>query len=195
MQKLLSLLFMLLLTVCISGCTGMVARPDRCACDHSEFVEEEPVVEPEPEPEPEPVHEVKQVIQKAVKEEKKEFRMSDLEKLSQEALFDFDSDVLKSENYSGLDIVAKFLKDNPNVSVKVEGHTDNVGSEAYNQNLSERRARSVANYLINRGVNRGQVTTQGFGYSRPVADNDTSEGRAQNRRTDLVFKVADQTVQ
>ena len=193
MQKMLSLLFMMLFAVCVCGCTGMVARPDRCSCEHENIIaQEEPVVE---EPAPEPVHEVKQVIQQAVKEEKKEFRMSDLEKLSQETLFDFDSDVLKSENYSGLDIVAKFLKDNPNVSVKVEGHTDNVGSEAYNQGLSERRARTVANYLINRGASRAQVTTQGFGYSRPVADNDTDEGRAQNRRTDLVFKVADQAVQ
>lgn len=192
MQKMLSLLFTMLLAVCVCGCTGMVARPDRCSCEHEDIIAQEPVVE---EPVPEPVHEVKQVIQQAVKEEKKEFRMSDLEKLSQETLFDFDSDVLKSENYSGLDIVAKFLRDNPNVSVTVEGHTDNVGSEKYNQGLSERRARTVANYLVNRGARKSQVSTKGFGYSRPVADNDTSEGRAQNRRTDLVFKVADQTAQ
>ena len=94
-----------------------------------------------------------------------------------------------------LNKVADWIKNNPDTDVAIIGHTDNVGSEAYNQGLSERRARTVANYLINRGVNRGQVTTQGFGYSRPVADNDTAEGRAQNRRTDLVFKVADQTVQ
>jgi len=189
MQKILSLLFMMLLTACISGCTGMVARPDRCSCDHTEIIEEEVVQAPEP------VHEVKQVIQQAVKEEKKEFRVSDIEKFLQDTLFDFDSDVLKSENYAGLDIVAKFLKDNPSVSVTVEGHTDNVGSKEYNQGLSERRAKTVANYLVNRGANKDQISTQGFGYSKPVADNETSEGRAKNRRTDLVFKVADQIIQ
>ena len=115
----------------------------------------------------------------------------DLEKITKQSLFDFDSDKIKEENYSGLNIVANFLKENPNVSVKVEGHTDNIGSKEYNQNLSERRAKAVANYLIENGADAGRVTTEGFGFSKPIASNDTAEGRAQNRRTELKFTVND----
>ena len=114
-----------------------------------------------------------------------------MEKITKQSLFDFDSDKIKEENYSGLNIVANFLKENPNVSVKVEGHTDNIGSKEYNQNLSERRAQAIANYLIDKGVEKERVTTEGFGFSRPIASNDTAEGRAQNRRTELKFTVND----
>ncbi|WP_370526495.1 OmpA family protein [Pantoea sp. Ap-967] len=69
--------------------------------------------------------------------------------------------------------------------IKVVGHTDSVGSDAYNQKLSERRAASVAEYLISQGLAPQKVTSEGHGESEPVADNDTEEGRAHNRRVDL----------
>ena len=75
------------------------------------------------------------------------------------------------------------------VSVKIEGHTDNIGTKEYNQKLSERRAKSVANYLIDKGVDSSKVTTEGFGFSRPIADNKTKEGRAKNRRTEMKFTI------
>jgi len=213
MKKILSLMFMLLLAVCVSSCGTKYARPDRCVCDEpaapvvAEPVvepepepepepvvepEPEPVVEPEPEPEPEPeaVQEIKQAIQEAVKEEKKEFTL-DLEKLTKQNVFEFNSTKIAQENYAGLDVVADFLKENSNISVKVEGHTDNVGSKTYNQGLSERRAQSVANYLKEKGVPDTQISTQGFGFSKPIASNDTPEGRAQNRRTELKFTIND----
>lgn len=72
--------------------------------------------------------------------------------------------------------------------VIVEGHTDNVGSEEYNQGLSERRAENVMNFLIEQGVTPSRLTAIGYGFSRPIADNETSEGRAKNRRVDLIVQ-------
>ena len=101
---------------------------------------------PQPEPEPEPVQAIKEVIQEAVKEEKKEFTI-DFEKIANQSLFEFNSDKISEDNHAGLDVVANFLKETPNVSVKIEGHTDNVGSDEVNQRISENRAASVANTL------------------------------------------------
>ena len=185
MKKMLGLLMMMLIAVCITSCGTNYARPDRCVCDMTDPV---PVVAPAPEPEP--VKEIKQAIQEAVKEEKKEFTI-DFEKLSKQSLFEFNSDKIAEDNYAGLDVVADFLKETPNVSVKIEGHTDNIGAKEYNQKLSERRAKSVANYLISKGVDSSKVTTEGFGFSRPIADNKTKEGRAKNRRTEMKFTIND----
>ncbi|EJM15695.1 outer membrane protein/peptidoglycan-associated (lipo)protein [Pseudomonas sp. GM21] len=74
-------------------------------------------------------------------------------------------------------------------SIKVVGHTDNVGTDAYNQTLSERRANSVADYLLSQGVAPNKVSSEGKGESEPVAENDTEEGRAKNRRVDLHINV------
>lgn len=201
MSKYLSLFFMLFLAVCVSSCGTKYARPDRCCCDVPEvpkIVEPTPVPEPEPEPEPvpepepepEPVKEIKQAIQEAVKEDKKEFTL-DLEKLMKQSLFEFNSTKIAEDNYAGLNVVADFLKENENITVRVEGHTDSVGTKAYNQGLSERRANAVADYLIAKGVSVNQVSTKGYGFSKPVASNKTAAGRAKNRRTELKFKIQD----
>ena len=70
----------------------------------------------------------------------------------------------------------------PTARGEIEGHTDSVGSEAYNKKLSERRADSVKSYVVGQGVEISRLSTKGFGESQPVADNGTAEGRAQNRR-------------
>jgi OOP family OmpA-OmpF porin len=88
-----------------------------------------------------------------------------------------------------LDQVAKRLGDFPNVAIVVEGHTDSSGAAEYNQRLSERRANAVKDYLVERGVEAGRISTVGLGESQPVGDNATEEGRAQNRR--VVLRVAD----
>jgi OOP family OmpA-OmpF porin len=72
------------------------------------------------------------------------------------------------------------------VVVEVAGHTDSVGSEEYNQGLSERRANTVRDYLASKGINASRLTARGYGEGRPVASNDTSEGRQENRRVELV---------
>ncbi|MWK59431.1 OmpA family protein, partial [Pseudomonas otitidis] len=100
-------------------------------------------------------------------------------------LFAFDSAELTAAAKQELATIATRLNGASMVSVKVVGHTDSVGADGYNQRLSERRARSAADYLISQGVPSGKVTTEGFGESQPVADNGTDAGRAQNRRVEI----------
>ncbi len=100
-------------------------------------------------------------------------------------LFDFDKDVIKAEAYPLLDNVAKILEKNPIMSVELHGHCDNVGTEAYNMDLSMRRAHAVKNYLIGKGILKNRMATEGFGYTKPVALNGTDTGRAMNRRVEI----------
>lgn len=151
--------------------------------------QQESVTESEPAPaKQESVQTIKDVIKESMKEEKKEIKIN-FEKYSKQSLFECGSDEISKDSFSDLDLIVEFLKENPNVTVKVEGHTDNIGSEVYNQTLSERRAKLVANYIINKGVDSDRVSTEGFGFSRPIADNDTDEGRAKNRRIEFVFTI------
>ena len=83
---------------------------------------------------------------------------------------------------------ARILKDNPSVRVSVDGHTDSIGSARYNQRLSERRARTVADALVEDGVSAKRLDVRGFGKSKPIADNATEEGRARNRRVEIVVE-------
>jgi OOP family OmpA-OmpF porin len=99
--------------------------------------------------------------------------------------FDFDKATIKPEFEGVLDAGADVLKENPGVRVQVAGYTDSVGTDAYNQGLSERRANAVRDYLASHGVDASRLTSVGFGESNPVADNATADGRAQNRRVEL----------
>ena len=101
--------------------------------------------------------------------------------------FDFASAKLLDESKVELRQLLQFLSDNPGVKIAITGHTDNLGTQSYNLNLSQERARAVANYLIIEGVDAARVSYKGAGASEPVADNDTEEGRTQNRRTELVI--------
>lgn len=99
--------------------------------------------------------------------------------------FDFDSFELDEKSFSELQTVQNFLKENPSVKISVEGHTDNEGTSAYNKSLSQNRAKSVYGYLVAAGVDASRLSYKGFGDSQPVAPNDTEEGRALNRRTEI----------
>lgn len=107
-----------------------------------------------------------------------------------DVLFDTNKSVLKPGADSIIDRVAAFLKDNEGTKVIVEGHTDSRGSDEYNQQLSERRAQSVADALAFRGIDRSRVEAVGRGKALPVASNDTAAGQQQNRRVELVFSDA-----
>lgn len=102
--------------------------------------------------------------------------------------FKTDSADISANFYDALNSVTLVLKEYPKTILDIYGHTDNVGSDAYNQTLSERRAASVGQYLISHGVDTRRVATQGFGKTRPIADNSTPEGRQQNRRVELVIE-------
>ena len=100
-------------------------------------------------------------------------------------LFDTDSSVLKSEARKLLDDVGRVLQNYPETNVLVKGHTDDTGSETHNQQLSERRAEAVRNYIVTRGVTGSRLQALGFGESMPVASNASNDGRSQNRRVEL----------
>ncbi len=98
--------------------------------------------------------------------------------------FDFDSSVLRSSSFATLDQLASQLKASGS-KVTIEGHASIEGTDRYNQRLSERRAKSVADYLIKAGVNRNNITSVGFGSARPTATNETEDGRSRNRRVEF----------
>jgi OOP family OmpA-OmpF porin len=99
--------------------------------------------------------------------------------------FDFDKSTVKEESYGDIKNLADFMNQYPQTTTVVEGHTDSVGSDAYNQKLSENRANAVREVLVNQyGVDSGRVSAAGYGESRPVADNATADGRAVNRRVE-----------
>ncbi|MCZ7626583.1 MAG: flagellar motor protein MotB [Candidatus Methylomirabilota bacterium] len=99
--------------------------------------------------------------------------------------FEFNSAVLTPQSLTILDGVAEILTKHPDVQVTIAGHTDSVGTAPYNKKLSQRRAESVRNHLISRGVNAANLTAVGFGEEQPIASNDEAEGRAKNRRVEL----------
>jgi OOP family OmpA-OmpF porin len=103
--------------------------------------------------------------------------------------FDFDKAEIRSDAAVILDeaasLVGDALRECPGNSLAVEGHTDAIGTDAYNQGLSERRAAAVLDYLVGKGVSSSQLSATGFGESTPIATNDTSDGRALNRRVEL----------
>jgi outer membrane protein OmpA-like peptidoglycan-associated protein len=105
--------------------------------------------------------------------------------MSNSLLFDVNSAIIKPGALDGLTQVADVLNRYPETTIVVKGYTDSSGTEAYNQELSERRAKSVANFMIGKGVDAGRVTSIGFGEQFPIAGNDTEAGRQQNRRVEL----------
>ena len=111
--------------------------------------------------------------------------VSEVITLNGNVLFAYNQSELMPEARSELDSLMAKLQNTDVASIKVIGHTDSQGSDAYNQKLSERRASSVAAYLLSQGVAPNKLTSEGRGESQPVADNDTEEGRAQNRRVEL----------
>ena len=108
--------------------------------------------------------------------------------MPEDILFDTDSTALRPDLQSELRAVAASLQRYPNTTVDVIGHTDNVGSTSYNQNLSARRAEAVAAVLIDSGVSAGRIRAYGRGEDEPVATNLTPAGRAQNRRVEIIIR-------
>ena len=107
-----------------------------------------------------------------------------------DVLFDTAKATLKPGAREKLARVSGILVTHPDLKLEIEGHTDSVGSDSYNQSLSERRAESVRSYLVSQNIAAQTITMAGFGESRPVATNDTAAGRQQNRRVELVVSGA-----
>ena len=125
-----------------------------------------PVVSPTPTPAPLPPPVSKRIVLRGVH-------------------FDFDKSAIRTDSRPVLDEAVEVLKENPNVRISVEGHTDTLGTDLYNEKLSVRRAEAVFRYLVNHGIAPERMEVIGYGESRPVVDNETESGRAQNRRVEL----------
>lgn len=102
-------------------------------------------------------------------------------------LFDFDSAELREGFSSNLDRLATFLENYPNRTAVIEGHTDNVGNPEYNRGLSERRAESVRQYLVARGIGPERLSASGLGQTQPLVDNSSDSGRQRNRRVEIII--------
>jgi len=102
------------------------------------------------------------------------------------AKFDTNKAVIKRGYASKIDKVVDVLKKNPDIKIEVQGHTDNIASEEYNQTLSEKRADAVRDYILHKGIAANRVSKKGFGLTKPIASNNTKEGRAKNRRVQLM---------
>ena len=109
-----------------------------------------------------------------------------LDRLTIHVLFDFDKYNLDKADEAELSKGREFLKKYPGYKISLEGHTDSIGTDAYNQKLSERRANAVKTWLVGKGVEAAKITTAGFGKTKPVADNKTKAGRAENRRVEVL---------
>jgi outer membrane protein OmpA-like peptidoglycan-associated protein len=143
----------------IGGLTGYAVSGWTCP------PEEEPPAAPPPAPAPTPIAKEKLVLRGVT--------------------FDFDKATLRSDARPVLDEAAKALAARPTMRVVVEGHTDAKGTDAYNLRLSERRAQAVVAYLVKAGIASDRLEARGLGESQPVADNETEDGRARNRRVEL----------
>jgi outer membrane protein OmpA-like peptidoglycan-associated protein len=102
--------------------------------------------------------------------------------------FEFDKDELNYKSYAELDKLIYFLKVNKDIKLLISGHTDNSGTEQYNNKLSENRAKAVYNYLVKNGISTSRLTYKGYGSSKPLYTNDTEQHKAQNRRVEFIIK-------
>tara|TARA_R100000306_G_scaffold62590_2_gene74952 strand:- start:38719 stop:39756 length:1038 start_codon:yes stop_codon:yes gene_type:complete len=122
--------------------------------------------------------------------------LEEVARITLDVQFDFDMAVVKPEYFDDIRQVADFLSEHDDVMAELGGHTDSVGTDEYNQGLSERRANAVREVLIERfNVNPARISARGYGESQPVATNDTSAGRAENRRVESVMSTTVQRPQ
>ena len=149
-----------LLFLCLVLCVAAFT-----ACECKQVVKQEP---PPPPPAPAPVEE--KIVLNGIR-------------------FDFNKADIKAEFVPVLDEAVAVLQKHSSKKVAIEGNTDAIGSDAYNEKLGMRRSESVKKYLVEKGIAADTLTTESFGESKPVADNKTKEGRAMNRRVE--FKVAE----
>jgi outer membrane protein OmpA-like peptidoglycan-associated protein len=104
-----------------------------------------------------------------------------------DANFEFNKSEVSENSYPILDMVAKIMKENPDLAMEIAAHTDNIGSFEFNMQLSKDRARSIVNYLVSKGIDKIRLVSKGYGESRPISSNSTEEGRRNNRRVEFII--------
>jgi OOP family OmpA-OmpF porin len=153
-------------------------RIPNCSCKVDPSCCARPVVAPEPVPEPAPV-----VVPPPAPAPKPAIIEKGRQTLNVE--FDFDKSTIKKGYDKDINDLAKVMRDYPDLNVVIEGHTDSIGTAAYNKKLSQRRADAVKKYMVEEdGIDANRITAKGFGEERPIASNDTDEGRQKNRRVE-----------
>jgi OOP family OmpA-OmpF porin len=158
--------------ICEPVVTSWASPAYRCLAYVKETPPPPPAPAPEPPPPPPPAPKT-EVTQEQIK-------------LKEKVEFETDSAVLKDSSKGLLDEVVQVMKDHPELEhVRVAGHTDSQGARGHNQKLSEERAAAVKQYLVDHGVAADRLASKGYGQDRPVADNKTEEGRAENRRVEI----------
>lgn len=160
------LLLALLAAASLSACASDVPKP--LFVDHDE--EREASAE-----------EQERRAREAIADIERRIESGDLPKI----LFEFDRDEITPESAPTIDLIAEVIRGNAKLKVVILAHTDSVGTEEYNEDLSERRALAVKTALAKRGVPPPSMRFRGFGFSRPIADNSTDAGRAKNRRVEF----------
>jgi len=130
----------------------------------------QPVMAPAPEPAPPPPAAKPAIIEKG--------------RQTLDVEFDFNKAIIKQGYDKDIDDLVQVMKDNPDLKVVIEGHTDNVGTAEFNKELSQKRADAVKQYMVEKGIDANRITAKGFGFDRPIASNDTEEGRQKNRRVE-----------
>jgi len=162
----------------------LVALAFAAGCATQEAPKPAPAPEPKPAPAPAPAP-APRPVQEIKPEAPKPKPVAEKVTFAADVLFDFDKSVVKPEGKSKLDDLANKVR-GVNLEVVIAiGHADSIGSDAYNQKLSVRRAESVKAYLVSKGIEPNRVYTEGKGEKQPVADNKTREGRAKNRRVEI----------
>jgi len=162
----------------------LVALAFAAGCATQEAPKPAPAPEPKPAPAPAPAP-APTPVQEIKPEAPKPKPVAEKVTFAADVLFDFDKSVVKPEGKSKLDDLSNKVR-GVNLEVVIAiGHADSIGSDAYNQKLSVRRAESVKAYLVSKGIEPNRVYTEGKGEKQPVADNKTREGRAKNRRVEI----------
>jgi outer membrane protein OmpA-like peptidoglycan-associated protein len=115
--------------------------------------------------------------------------------LNSQILFGFDQSDLSADAKANLDQLVTILNEYPDTNIELQGHTDSKGSVSYNQGLSERRATTVSNHLSGKGINVSRLAIRGYGETAPKYENETDEGRAQNRRVEFLITANEKMIE
>jgi OOP family OmpA-OmpF porin len=163
-----------LLALALTACGGTIAFSDTSSLT---IVGDPPAPPPPPKEEPPPPPKPKRVEVTA-----------DKIVIREKIQFELNKATIKSDSHELLGEIVEVFKENPHIKkVSIEGHTDDQGSDQYNQKLSDQRAKSVLDYLVGKGIEAKRLTSKGLGESKPIASNATEEGKEQNRRVEFII--------
>lgn len=188
-----NLMLLVLASAFLTGCGMSFCRENMCGSCSAEKETTPPVEEKKTEPvkKPEPVkQQAPKPVEKPVATPTIVIDSEDDEITLGATTFKYNAYDFTPESQANLDVLADFMKSHRKSSITVEGHTDSIGSAEANQDISEKRANAVKEYLVSKGIDGSRIQTKGYGKTKPIATNKTREGRAKNRRIEIRFNKA-----